>query len=138
MPYGTYGRVSGGDVCRAGSALMAVQESGESRRGVRTDGDLFDDADPGASDAGEVYELYVDPSAQRAGGGGRLLDAAEAWFPTVGYERAELSTLATNPAAQAFYRARGWEPTGRVTPVDLGVVAFDEVRFASRLGADRS
>lgn len=97
-----------------------------------------DDVDPNQPESGEVYELYVDPTAQRHGGGGRLLDAAEAWFRSVGYERAELSTMATNHAGQAFYRSRGWEPTGRVVAVDLGVVAFDEVRFASRLGPARS
>lgn len=90
------------------------------------------DDDDGA-EAGEVYELYVDPLAQGHGGGGRLLDEAECWFADLGCERVELSTLATNPDAQAFYRARGWEPTGRVIPVDLGVVAFDEVRFARRV-----
>ncbi|MCU1372408.1 MAG: hypothetical protein JWO77_3602 [Ilumatobacteraceae bacterium] len=93
-----------------------------------------DDADPGHPASGEVYELYVDPVAQGRGGGGRLLDAAEDWFRSAGYERAELSTLASNPRAQAFYLSRGWTPTGRVTPVDLGVVAFEEVRFARPLG----
>jgi GNAT superfamily N-acetyltransferase len=93
-----------------------------------------EDADPDQPEAGEVYELYVDPTAQGRGGGGLLLDAAEAWFRSAGYQRAELSTLATNPAAHAFYAARGWEPTGRITPVDLGIVAFEEVRFARRLG----
>jgi GNAT superfamily N-acetyltransferase len=96
-----------------------------------------DDADLDHPEAGEVYELYIDPTAQGRGGGGLLLDAAEAWFASVGFERAELSTLATNPAAQAFYEARGWEPTGRVTPVDLGVVAFEEVRYARRLDRPR-
>jgi GNAT superfamily N-acetyltransferase len=98
-----------------------------------------DDVDPAerdgadGSDLGEVYELYVDPVAQGHGGGARLLDAVEDWFRSVGFRRAELSTLASNPAAQAFYRARGWEPTGRITAVDLGVVAFEELRFARRL-----
>lgn len=96
-----------------------------------------DDADPDQPEAGEVYELYVDPTAQGHHGGGRLLEKAEAWFRSVGFARAELSTLATNPAAQAFYRSHGWEPTGRITPVDLGIVAFEEVRFAKRLGEGR-
>ena len=94
-----------------------------------------DDADPKHPDSGEVYELYVDPAAQRAGGGARLLEAAEDWFRSIGVRRVELSTLVTNPEAQAFYRAQGWEPTGRVIPVDLGVVAFEEARFARQLVA---
>jgi GNAT superfamily N-acetyltransferase len=97
-----------------------------------------DDADPVEPESGEVYELYIDPVAQGRGGGARLLGAAEDWFRSVGYQRAELSTLVTNPAAQAFYRAQGWEPTGRIIPVDLGAVAFEEMRFASRLGPVRS
>lgn len=93
-----------------------------------------EDASPGRSDeVAEVHELYVDPVAQGAGGGARLLEAFADWSRAVGYRSAELSTLATNPDAQRFYRATGWEPTGRIVPVDLGVVAFDEVRFARRL-----
>lgn len=84
----------------------------------------------GRAKVGEVYELYVDPSAQGLGGGSRLLEAAEAWLGEAGCTRLELDVLATNPSAQAFYRARGWVPTGMVTRVDLGAVAFDEVRYA--------
>lgn len=97
-----------------------------------------EDADPAHPGAGEIYELYVDPTAQGRGGGSRLLEAAEDWFRSAGFDRLELSTLVTNPAAQAFYAARGWRPTGRITPVDLGVVAFEEMRFARSLRPDRS
>lgn len=94
-----------------------------------------EDADPSQPPSGEVYELYVDPVAQRAGGGARLLAAAEGWFADRGLERVELSTLASNPAAQAFYERQGWSPTGRSIPVDLGSVSFVEVRFARHLGS---
>ncbi|MFN8019013.1 MAG: GNAT family N-acetyltransferase [Acidimicrobiales bacterium] len=96
-----------------------------------------EDADPAHPDAGEVYELYVDHTAQGRGGGARLLAAAEAWFREVGHPWAELSTQTTNPVAQAFYRANGWEPTGREVPVDLGVVAYVEARYAKPLGPAR-
>lgn len=92
-----------------------------------------DDATPDQPQAGEVYELYVDPTAQGLGGGARLLAEALRWFQDAGFARAELSVLATNPSAQAFYRSQGWAPTGAVAHVDLGVVAFDEVRFAAAL-----
>ncbi len=81
------------------------------------------------SDVGEVWELYVDPAAQGLGGGARLLAAASAWLDEVGLVHQELSVLRTNPAALAFYRRRGWQPTGAVRPVDLGVVAFEELRL---------
>ena len=80
--------------------------------------------------AGEVYELYVDPAAQGLGGGARLLDAACGALSGAGFTRLELSVVATNAAAQAFYRRQGWAPTGRVVHVDLGSLVFDEVRFA--------
>ena len=81
------------------------------------------------SDVGEVWELYVDPAAQGLGGGARLLAAASAWLDEVGLVHQELSVLRTNPAALAFYRRQGWQPTGAVRPVDLGVVAFEELRL---------
>jgi len=82
---------------------------------------------------GEVYELYVDPCAQGLGGGGLLLDAATSWLAEAGFTRAELSVVSTNEAAQAFYRSRGWAPTGEEEAVDLGIVAFVERRFGRSL-----
>lgn len=82
-----------------------------------------------AGEKGEIWELYVDPTAHARGGGTRLIEAAEEWLTAVGLSDMELSVLAPNHAAQAFYRARGWTPTGQVIPVDLGVVAFEELRF---------
>jgi ribosomal protein S18 acetylase RimI-like enzyme len=96
------------------------------------DGPIPEGGDPDA-DVGEVYELYVDPTAQGLGGGSALLDAAIEGFVSAGFERAELSVLSTNERAQAFYRSHGWEHTGRTMAVDLGVVAFEEHRFARPL-----
>lgn len=93
----------------------------------------LEDADPGEPESGEVYELYVDPLAQGSGGGSVLLAAAEDWLRSVGYQRAELSVLDSNARAKAFYVASGWTPSGRLIPVDLGVVAFTEARFARTL-----
>lgn len=95
-----------------------------------------DDAGP-AGEVGEVFELYVDPTAQGRGGGRRLLAEAEARLAASGFATAELSALEGNGAAHRFYRAAGWEPTGEVIDVDLGVVAFREVRFRRGLGGGR-
>lgn len=91
------------------------------------------DAVPERPEAGEVYELYVDPVAQGQGGGRRLLDEAESWFAERSVATLELSVLAGNEAAQAFYAHAGWIPTGAVTHVDLGIVAFEEHRFTKAL-----
>lgn len=95
--------------------------------------DLSPAGEAGAADGsgavGEVYELYVDPAVQGLGGGARLLAAGSEALDDAGFARLELSVVATNAGAQAFYRRQGWTPTGRVVHVDLGTVAFDEVRF---------
>ncbi len=97
-------------------------------------GRVFGYVDTGPADVdgavGEVFELYVDPTAQGRGGGARLLAAGRGALVDAGFARLELSVVATNAGAQAFYRRQGWGPTGRVDHVDLGSLAFDEVRFS--------
>ena len=88
--------------------------------------------------AGEIYELYVDPSVQRGGGGSRLLAAAVDALADAGFDHLELSTITTNRGAQRFYERAGWAATGAVDHVDLASVAFDEARYARRVGPDRS
>ena len=78
---------------------------------------------------GEVFELYVDPTSQGAGGGLRLLAEAETFLAEVGFERLELSVLDRNAAARAFYERNGWQDSGLTVDVDLGVVAFTERRL---------
>jgi len=59
--------------------------------------------------AGDTVEaLFVDPSAHRRGVGSGLLEAVTDSLPVVTLEVNE-----QNPAAVAFYRARGFEQTGR-------------------------
>lgn len=94
----------------------------------------LDEFDGHTTTAGEIYELYVDPTAQAAGGGTALTDAALTWLTDVGFDTVELSALAANGAARRFYEASGWTPTGRVDRVELPGVAFDEVRYARRTG----
>lgn len=110
-------------------------------------GALADDLGQGArrqeptaevGEVGEIYELYVDPCAQGHGGGAQLLEEAVTWLSAVGFDRLELSTLTANGAAQGFYEGHGWSATGRVDHVDLGVVTFDESRYARRRSGDAS
>jgi len=106
------------------------ETSPETEPEAGADVDARADADADAEhDVGEVYELYVDPSTQGRGIGSDLLTEADSWLTSCGFDRAELSVLAGNVAAQQFYAQHGWTPTGRVIGVDLGVVAFDEIRL---------
>jgi GNAT superfamily N-acetyltransferase len=65
------------------------------------------DEDAGPA-TGEIYALYVDPPAQGAGVGARLLEVAERRLRERGCERATLWTFAENGLARAFYEGRGW------------------------------
>ena len=106
--------------------------------GPVADGAPVADAGDSQDDVGEVFELYVDPAAQGRGGGRRLLDAAVDGFNASGFVRAELSVLAGNTRAQAFYRTNGWRPTGRVDHLDLGPIQVDEHRYARPLAPSGS
>jgi ribosomal protein S18 acetylase RimI-like enzyme len=54
----------------------------------------------------ELRGLYVDPAAQGAGVGSRLLSEAE------GVGACELEVFAANGHARGFYEARGWRDDG--------------------------
>jgi GNAT superfamily N-acetyltransferase len=61
---------------------------------------------------GEVYAIYVDPAAQGAGLGTRLLAHAVQELAAAGYGRALLWCLEANGLARAFYASRGWAQDG--------------------------
>jgi GNAT superfamily N-acetyltransferase len=77
---------------------------------------------------GELYAIYVEPSAQGAGAGTRLLAAAVDGLRARGYADAMLWTLQGNGLAQAFYERHGWT-------LDEGAVQHDppEVRYRRAL-----
>ncbi|MDQ4136219.1 MAG: GNAT family N-acetyltransferase [Pseudomonadota bacterium] len=60
---------------------------------------------------GYVWALFVIDEAQGRGHGTRLLDAAMARLRGAGHRQAFLTT-GTGTKAEAFYRARGWQPMG--------------------------
>jgi GNAT superfamily N-acetyltransferase len=55
-----------------------------------------------------LNDLFVEPSARRAGAGRALLRAAAEFGRAVGAVRMTLSTEVTNTEAQALYEASGW------------------------------
>lgn len=56
-----------------------------------------------------LYDLFVDSGARRRGLGRALLRAAVTHARAGGAARLELATAVNNSAAQALYRAEGWE-----------------------------
>jgi len=64
-------------------------------------------------DEGEIADIAVDPSARRAGVGGRLLARMEAEVARCGVSALYLEVRESNFAALGLYRARGFDVVGR-------------------------
>jgi len=60
----------------------------------------------------ELKSLYVDPAAQGAGVGGRLLADAHERIRAAGHARAWLYVYARNTQGCAFYEHQGWVAVG--------------------------
>ncbi len=87
------------------------------------------DPDVDQAVTGEVYELYLDPTALRSGGGRRLLGETLDRLASTGSSDVRLWVMQDNTAARAFYEALRWRLDGGVRHEDLGVVTVDEVRY---------
>jgi len=57
----------------------------------------------------EIYQFYVAPAARGTGAANALINAGEARLAAAGIALAQLSVIAENPRAQAFYRRNGWD-----------------------------
>jgi ribosomal protein S18 acetylase RimI-like enzyme len=68
--------------------------------------------DEGEGAAG-LYAVWVEPTARRAGLGGRLVDAALGWARARGLRHANLEVGERNASAIALYARCGFRPTGR-------------------------
>jgi ribosomal protein S18 acetylase RimI-like enzyme len=86
------------------------------------------DADAPAT-TGEVYAIYVHPSAQRRGLGAGLLGTALGDLAAGGCAEALLWVLTGNAPARGFYEARGGTPDGEAREIDVGGALVDEVRY---------
>ena len=56
-----------------------------------------------------LNDLFVDPSARRAGVGRALLERTRAWAVETNARGLTLSTQVTNVAAQRLYESLGWQ-----------------------------
>jgi GNAT superfamily N-acetyltransferase len=92
--------------------------------------------DPDDPVVGHVFSLYVDPSVQGSGVGGRLLAEADRWLAAEGHSEATLWVFEANTLARTFYAHHGWLPDGgtRVEPE----FREPEVRLRHRPALDRS
>ncbi|MFC7155878.1 GNAT family N-acetyltransferase [Halomarina halobia] len=80
-------------------------------------------------DAGTVLRLYVEPDRRRTGVGSQLLEATCEELAARGVERVQAMTLAANEPGKAFYRANGFERTGRGETI-IGGKSYPEDVYA--------
>lgn len=66
----------------------------------------------GRGSIGSLQELYVAPEARRRGLATRLWECAKDWLRAQDVSAVQLQVLCGNPAALAFWRARGFAPLG--------------------------
>ena len=71
-------------------------------------------------DVAHVYAMWVEPEARGRGIGRALVEAVVAWALERGARAAELGVTEGNAAAEALYRATGFEDTGVVEPLREG------------------
>ena len=89
------------------------------------------DSDGGAE--GELYAIYVHPSAWSTGAGRALMERVETELHA-DYDEAILWVLRDNPRARRFYERAGWTLDGGEKVLDWGAAAgLVEVRYRKRL-----
>jgi RimJ/RimL family protein N-acetyltransferase len=71
--------------------------------------------------AGELYSIYVLPSAWGSRAARELMASAKAWFARQRYAGAMLWVLADNPRARRFYEREGWRAEGSRVDAVRGV-----------------
>jgi len=77
---------------------------------------------------GHVVGVFVKPEWRGGAVIGALFEAAVGWVAEIGLERVRLVVHEDNLRAQGAYRRAGFEPTGRVIPLDGGGVELEFAR----------
>jgi RimJ/RimL family protein N-acetyltransferase len=91
------------------------------------------DADDHRGQVGEVYAIYLAPSAWGHGLGGELLRTAEDDLCDHGYRAATIWVLAGNARARRFYQQCGYDADGGAQNEKVGKVVLPSVRYRRSL-----
>ena len=81
---------------------------------------------------GEIYVIYVEPSAWGSSAGQLLIERAHEVLAER-YAEAELTVLADNPRARRFYEAAGWTADGLAKDAEFWGMSGRVVRYAKTL-----
>ena len=87
------------------------------------------DADDHRGQVGEVYAIYLVPTAWGRGVGGELLRMAEDDLSERGYRAATIWVLAGNTRARRFYAQCGYEADGGAQKESIGPAVLPSVRY---------
>lgn len=93
-----------------------------------------DDLDPKCD--GEIYAIYVRPTAWRSGAGSALLAHALDELAELGFQRASLWVLQSNDRARNFY-ARHRFRAERTAKYPLDGVELDKIRYVRNIAEER-
>ena len=91
------------------------------------------DADDHRGQVGEVYAIYLAPTAWGHGLGGALLRAAEDDLCDRGYRAATIWVLAGNIRARRFYEQCGYDADGGAQKEEIGPAVLPSVRYRRSL-----
>lgn len=100
--------------------------------GFVSGGPARDDDLPGT--AGEVYAIYLEPTAWGKGFGRALFAAAEDDLRARGRKPLVLWILTDNARGRRFYEAARWRPDGSERSIEIGGAAVAEIRYRSPRG----
>lgn len=89
--------------------------------------------DQDASEAGELYALYVEPGRWNRGVGRMLIHDARRRLAEWGFTEAVLWVLVGNERAERFYRIDGWAAPGQDRVKELHGIAIHETRYVRSL-----
>jgi ribosomal protein S18 acetylase RimI-like enzyme len=86
---------------------------------------------------GELYALYVHPTAWSRGTGRVLIERAESHLAR-SYDEATLWVLEDNQRARRFYESAAWRHDGGRKDYERWNVRTPEIRYRKRLSSERS
>ena len=89
--------------------------------------------EPLPAGCGELYAIYVHPSAWDTGVGRALMTRALDDLRFLGYSSAILWVLDSNTRARTFYERGGWRADGETKTETRPGVVLNEVRYARKL-----
>lgn len=81
------------------------------------------------SETGEIYAIYLHPSAWGTGTGRALFERGEETLQELGFTKATLWVLDTNARGRGFYEAMGWHADGAKKDEERGTFTLHEVRY---------